>query len=325
VIDGHALGAVGLSPAEEDAYRMLLAHADLAPPALAEGLGIPIAEADRLLIALTNRGLAKMVADDSFTAAPPESSIVALLGERLDGLRRGYAAVDEMERVYRASRAGYGGVPNSETITGLRAIASQLTQLNAQARQEVRMFMRHPIITTDGGNISDSPADESIRYRTLYEKALLDDADVLELIRRSAKRGVQIRFAGALPVKLLVVDDRVALIMGPGTQPVALRTEHPALVACAVSLFEQIWSTAVPAPINGDVAIGPHAVSGPSDPDDRLLLSLLLAGLTDQAIAARLGVGLRTVQRRVRDLMDAASVDTRIQLGWQASRKGWVV
>jgi hypothetical protein len=30
------------------------------------------------------------------------------------------------------------------------------------------------------------------------------------------------------------------------------------------------------------------------------------------------------VQRRVRDLMDLADVDTRIQLGWHAAKNGWV-
>ena len=32
---------------------------------------------------------------------------------------------------------------------------------------------------------------------------------------------------------------------------------------------------------------------------------------------------LRTVQRRIRGLMDTAGVDTRIQLGWYAARAGW--
>jgi DNA-binding NarL/FixJ family response regulator len=34
-------------------------------------------------------------------------------------------------------------------------------------------------------------------------------------------------------------------------------------------------------------------------------------------------MSLRTVQRRIRGLMDTAGVDTRIQLGWYAARAGW--
>ena len=53
------------------------------------------------------------------------------------------------------------------------------------------------------------------------------------------------------------------------------------------------------------------------------ILALLLAGMTDQALAGQLGLSLRTVQRRIRVLMDKAGVDTRIQLGWHAGREGW--
>jgi DNA-binding NarL/FixJ family response regulator len=62
---------------------------------------------------------------------------------------------------------------------------------------------------------------------------------------------------------------------------------------------------------------------GPSD-EDRILLSLFLAGLTDLAIADQLGLSVRTVQRRLRRLMDLAGVSTRMQLGWHASRSGWL-
>jgi predicted amidohydrolase len=57
---------------------------------------------------------------------------------------------------------------------------------------------------------------------------------------------------------------------------------------------------------------------------DRSLLALLLAGLTDQAIAGQLGIGLRSVQRRVHDLMAQTGAQTRIQLGWHAARKDWL-
>ncbi|MFI6539242.1 helix-turn-helix transcriptional regulator [Nonomuraea sp. NPDC050547] len=47
------------------------------------------------------------------------------------------------------------------------------------------------------------------------------------------------------------------------------------------------------------------------------------AKLTDEAVAGRLGLSLRTLQRRIRQLMDLAGVRTRVQLGWQAAQRGW--
>ena len=52
--------------------------------------------------------------------------------------------------------------------------------------------------------------------------------------------------------------------------------------------------------------------------------ALLLAGLTDQAIGNQLGLSLRTVQRRVSQLMERARVATRLQLGHEAGRRGWL-
>lgn len=57
---------------------------------------------------------------------------------------------------------------------------------------------------------------------------------------------------------------------------------------------------------------------------DRQVLGFLLAGHTDVSVARQLGRSLRWVQRRVRLMMDAAGVRTRLQLGWEARRRGWV-
>ncbi|MEY9894046.1 DNA-binding NarL/FixJ family response regulator [Catenulispora sp. MAP12-49] len=51
-------------------------------------------------------------------------------------------------------------------------------------------------------------------------------------------------------------------------------------------------------------------------------LALLITGLTDDAVARRLAVSRRTVQRAVRDLMDAAGARTRMQLGHHAACVG---
>ncbi|MFD0382334.1 helix-turn-helix transcriptional regulator [Streptomyces stramineus] len=57
---------------------------------------------------------------------------------------------------------------------------------------------------------------------------------------------------------------------------------------------------------------------------DLRVLSLLMAGLTDASVAKQLGLGLRTVQRRVKRLMELAGVTTRLQLGRHAAESGWL-
>ncbi|MGW2182712.1 hypothetical protein ACWCXX_32455 [Streptomyces sp. NPDC001732] len=52
--------------------------------------------------------------------------------------------------------------------------------------------------------------------------------------------------------------------------------------------------------------------------------ALLHVGLTDAAIARQLGLGHRTVQRRLHALTDEVGAVTRFQLGWYAARAEWL-
>jgi DNA-binding NarL/FixJ family response regulator len=54
------------------------------------------------------------------------------------------------------------------------------------------------------------------------------------------------------------------------------------------------------------------------------LLSLLSDGRSDSTIARISGISLRTVERRVRSLMDRLGAKTRFQAGVQAARRGWI-
>jgi DNA-binding CsgD family transcriptional regulator len=57
--------------------------------------------------------------------------------------------------------------------------------------------------------------------------------------------------------------------------------------------------------------------------DDRIrTLALVVAGLTDEAAAHRLGVSKRTVQRRIRELMDLSGARNRMELGHRAALAG---
>ena len=89
-----------------------------------------------------------------------------------------------------------------------------------------------------------------------------------------------------------------------------------------LALFDRVWRDGLP------LVLGTSGlVEGTSDalPElDSRILGLLLAGLTDHAVANQLNLSMRTVQRRVRALMDMVAADTRLQLGYHAARRGWI-
>lgn len=94
------------------------------------------------------------------------------------------------------------------------------------------------------------------------------------------------------------------------------------LLELLAGLFESVWREALPLRLEASEVVEEE----PDQPDatDLEVLSLLLAGLTDASVAKQLDLGLRTVQRRVRRLMELAGVTTRLQLGWHAYERGWV-
>jgi DNA-binding CsgD family transcriptional regulator len=88
---------------------------------------------------------------------------------------------------------------------------------------------------------------------------------------------------------------------------------------------DRVWRDGLPLVLgaNGADLVIEGSTDGLPELDARIL-GLLLAGLNDQAVANQLNLSMRTVQRRVRALMDLVSADTRLQLGFHAARKGWI-
>lgn len=84
----------------------------------------------------------------------------------------------------------------------------------------------------------------------------------------------------------------------------------PVLVGALTSLFEELWRGSVPLGTTGD----PH----------RQVAALLSQGLTDEAIARRLGLSVRTVRARIARIMAELGARTRFQAGVLAARAGWL-
>ncbi|MEV4432324.1 helix-turn-helix transcriptional regulator [Streptomyces sp. NPDC049585] len=130
----------------------------------------------------------------------------------------------------------------------------------------------------------------------------------------------RLRVVDRIPAEVVIADRSTALVrLATGdAAPAALLVRGGPLLDRLVGLFEDAWRAGRPP--RADDAHGRPVVP---DPTDLAVLSLLLDGLTDASVAKQLGLGLRTVQRRVKRLMELAGVTTRLQLGWYAAERGW--
>ncbi|KUJ70947.1 hypothetical protein ACZ90_01205 [Streptomyces albus subsp. albus] len=330
------LGAIGLDDLEESAYRALVALGSAEVGMLADRLTAPVAEAVVTLRRLERRGLAARspVRPGHWVAAPPGVALGALLSSRRQELERAERAALLLDKEYRADGSAAHGV--LEVVTGAGPVAERFAQLRWGAAEEVCALV------AGRGPEPWPAATGDVVHRVVVERAAL--AGPLGPGGRGPGLGTSLRVADRVPTDVVIADRTLAIVplTVRAAEPAALVVHASGLLEALLSLFEAVWGASMPIRLGEGAAYGPacpadaeedpepedakRAGTEPQGPDDTdlAILSLLLAGLTDASTARQLDLGLRTVQRRVKRLMELVGVTTRLQLGWHAYERGWV-
>jgi sugar-specific transcriptional regulator TrmB len=313
------LDTLGVSAEDEAAYRALLERPRSTLAELASPAGRGQAALRRSLTRLAELGLVSLVPGrpTRFLAARPDVAVDALVARR----------TEELERSRAAARLLLADVPvdgrhrpedQVEIVVGQDAVAAQFRHLQHSAEEEMLVLDRPPYAQNPS---EPNPAEDpllarGVSLRAVYAPEAFEVPGALELTATAVAAGEQARVHANVPMKLVVVDLRSALLPLTDDQEDAVESalvvHNPTLVAALGEMFELLWQVATPLPV------GPHAarvVPVEGEPDDGPLLALLAAGLKDEAIARQLGVSLRTVQRRISTVMRGLGARTRFQAG----------
>jgi DNA-binding CsgD family transcriptional regulator/DNA-binding MarR family transcriptional regulator len=318
------LTVLGVTAAEDTVYGRLLAAVSASEDEIAASTGLSEDDVRTSIESLIERGLVTRMADTPtrFVAASP-NVIERMISERLAELREAQLALDGLASRYRANRFARTVDGVFEVVLGAEALRDCSLRLLQSARAEVLNFVKPPLIALQ-------PAEgigpgEAIRNRIIYETSALEQDGMLAAVRAGLLAGDEARAHTRLPIKMLAVDQSAALLplAQHDTTPIGVLLHESALLDALLTLFEHVWVAAIPLHVYGETNGGAPTASVLSD-DDRELLSLLLAGLSDEAIAMHRDLSVRTVQRKVHALMDIANVRTRMQLAWEAARRGWL-
>lgn len=326
---GSLLGAIGLDDVQEAAYRVLVGLGAAEVGDLAHRIGLTEEDTGRVLRRLERHGLAAQSSarPTRWVAAPPAVALSALLNRHRHDLDQAELAAAVLSAEFRAEATEPAVHDLVEVVTGTRAVAQRFLQLQFGAQSEVcALVTGNPVAVTGMENDAETDAAQrGVGYRVVLEREVLDGPDSAAELSAALGRGERVRVVDRVPTKLVVADGTLAMV--PLTrhraEPAALVVHASGLLESLTGLFEGVWRQAMP--LRLDRAGIP--VTGPGDAPDRTdlqILSLLLAGLTDSSVAKQLDLGLRTVQRRVKRLMEIAGVTTRLQLGWHAYERGWV-
>lgn len=329
------LRSIGLPQDEERVYRVLVRLGSATGPEVARHLGLDAREADRLLGSLEN---GSMVSRDvgrvgAYVVAPPQLAFGPALTAGRHALEQAESVVAALSEEYRRGAAGQERAGLLEVVTGAEAIRHRFEQMQYGAQRELHALVtaEPAVVREDEHEAEEHATGRGVRYQVVIEQAALDRPSTTAELSAALGRTQLVRVVERVPCKLVVADRSTALMPLPtrdarpaGAEPTSVVVRAPGIVEALLTLFDSVWNSARPLLLSASGEVEAEPQTECPDETDLLLLSLMLTGLTDRAVAARLGLGLRTVQRRVQRLMEIAEVSTRMQLGWHAFERGWV-
>ncbi|MCX4457792.1 helix-turn-helix transcriptional regulator [Streptomyces sp. NBC_01340] len=322
------LGAIGLDETHESAYRALVSVGAADVPDLARRLTLGEHATERALRRLERHGLAAQSSGrpGRWVAAPPGVALGALLTQQRHELEKAELAAALLAEEYRAQATEPAVHDLVEVVIGAAAVTQRFLQLQLGATAEVcALVTGNPMVVSGTDNdAEENAAGRGVGYRVVLERAVLDQPTGLTELSAALSRDEQVRVVDKVPTKLVIADRTLAMVplTSHTAEPAALVVHASGLLELLSGLFESVWRDALPLRLDSR-GVMEQEPDGP-DVTDLEILSLLLAGLTDASVAKQLDLGLRTVQRRVKRLMELTGVTTRLQLGWHSYEKGWV-
>ncbi|MFN8167868.1 MAG: S8 family serine peptidase [Candidatus Nanopelagicales bacterium] len=251
----NVLSAVGLDASEEAVYRHLVIEVDVAPAEVAAALGRDVDDVTRILERLVGTGLAGRETDTDrtarYSAAPPAVALGALLRERRDALYSAELDLAELADSHRTATMGRTPSDVVEVITDIDAVRHRFAQIQRGAQREVRsMMVPNLTVVPHAENVAgDETLRRGVRYRAILDRAALDEPGIVAAILRDIAKGEQIRVADHVPVKMMIVDETVAmlpLLAERNTAPESVLVQSGGLLSALISYFEIAWERAYP-------------------------------------------------------------------------------
>lgn len=317
------LHVAGIEPLEERLYRALLASSPQGLTDLASAVGVPAGLLRGPLERLRSIGFITPLdeASELYVPVPPDLALHLVVSREELKLRRNLDDLSKLRgSVARVSRELVGSIAESRDdvvniVEGAPLVRQKMADVALLARAQVRRLEPVPLHDED----LETQAD--VTQRAIYERSALDDHDQLQRIQLRQLRGESVRLLPKPPMRIVVADDDLAFVtLEDSEDRVRGVLLHPSpLLTGVLTLFDLLWERAIP--LDAGAATSGEAAWRISE-DDAALLRLLAAGLKDQAIARHLGIGLRTVVRRIGNLSRALDAETRFQAGLQAARRG---
>ncbi|MEU0092054.1 LuxR C-terminal-related transcriptional regulator [Kribbella sp. NPDC006257] len=248
------------------------------------------------------------------------------LGRQQDRLLQGYVAAAELhQRQLHDKRPGEVPSVLTQLLTDRDEIAERWTTSIHTTQCTYRSIAAHD--PTQTAPILPSPLNsqcDSMKFRELCTPEFLADPRGKAAVRAAIEAGVDVRTAHVLPARMIIVDDHFAVIgLVPAGDSGALLVRSSVLIAALTQYYDQLWASATPVVLPGSIEVSRTRRAMKSlGATEREVLTLLVHGLKDEAIARHLSISVRTVRRHIATVMEFVDAPTRFAAGAAAQRLG---
>jgi DNA-binding CsgD family transcriptional regulator len=135
-------------------------------------------------------------------------------------------------------------------------------------------------------------------------------------IKRVADAGAQVRTASHIPRTAVVFDRSLAVLLGADQGDVtAAQVADEDMVEFLVDVFDHLWDGASP------VDTRDTGYAEVADDLQQTIAGLMAKGYTDEVLARKLGMSVRTCRRHIATLMRELDAVSRFQAGVRAGRR----
>lgn len=315
-----------------DVYRYAVSHPGWTPAEASDALGYTSRAIDRAVEELQTRCLlfVENAQNPVYTAVSPDVALAEL--------------VDPDERAMLELRASIGA-KRRELAALVPTFTEARRQVAADASVEVledpeqvqrvlieygRSASESVLIARPGHGSNADFQEESVqkdldllragvKRQTLYHSSTRDHVPTCKAVERISEAGGEFRTLPYVPLRTLIFDDKVAVVARQlhTYDRAGLVIRDLNLIGLFTKLFEFAWSLAEPFLADDPGKQGLTSTQ-------RSVLAGLAAGHSDEVIARRVGISVRTCRRHIAWMLEELKAESRFQAGIKAHKAGWI-
>ena len=220
------------------------------------------------------------------------------------------SGMDALAESYAAARRRSDSAARITHLTSLEQIQQRLLQVESEYREEALIAQpgERPSYVHTNDRVRKS-LGEGAAIDILYQPVARRTPHTAAYAADATGWGMRLRVLDEPFARVMIFDRRVAIISTAAANVTAAFIEDPAVVDHLVGVFQRDWERAVRVPWFDQV--------GRKLPEVLCQVGELLAsGLTQKAVASRLGLSERTVAGHIARLRERYDAETLFQLGW---------